>query len=515
MPAPTYQRRPRRLVWRIAGLWMVVFALGLAVIGIVLALTHARAATMRLMAQAEALATRVASEARTQLDRDLRDVFRRIQLTNASLEAWASDGPAYIPSWIDALYVLDGNEILPLVSAPSRIPAPTQLIRERLGGTDAGAVLTSAGGTDFSIHTVDQGDLLLVSTDLIAEQDHRVTAVAQLNPKRLSTDLLGPLVPANAGLGVVDASRAGDPWQQPLSGPLRRWAIGPTEAFVREQRQAVIGQTVIYLGLTVLSFATLLIAMGFLVRLAKREVALAQLKANFVADVSHELKTPLALIRMFGETLQSGRVIDEAKRQEYYAIITRESNRLTNLINNILDFSRIEAGKKEYVLEPTDVGQVVRDTYNAYCPQLEHHQFEHHLTIEPNLPLVHAHPDAVSQAVLNLLSNAIKYSTDEKYVAIEVVRETRRDRHGVLISVHDRGIGIRPEDRARLSEGFFRSQDGRVRQAGGTGLGLALVRQMVEAHNGSFDAEPRLVKGSTFRIFLPAAERQTPAPAGQ
>jgi len=277
-----------------------------------------------------------------------------------------------------------------------------------------------------------------------------------------------------------------------------------SEAFVREQRGAVLRQTLAFLGPTVLSLGTLLVAMWALGKVVKREVALAEMKANFVADVSHELKTPLALIRMFGETLQSGRVLSEEKRQEYYSIIARESTRLTDLIENILDFARIEAGRKDYVLEPTDVGGVVRETYEAYSEHLEHNGFEHHISIEPSLPEVNADRGAITQAVINLINNAIKYSREERYLAIDVTSDTRRDRRGVLISVHDRGIGIRPEDRARLFEGFFRSADGRVRERGGTGLGLALVKHIVDGHGGSLDVESRLVRGSTFRIFLPA-----------
>jgi len=261
---------------------------------------------------------------------------------------------------------------------------------------------------------------------------------------------------------------------------------------------------------------TLLGGMWFMIRVARREMALAALKANFVADVSHELKTPLALIHMFAETLQSGRVASDEKRDEYYGIIMRESTRLTNLINNILDFARIEAGKKLYQFDTVDAAQVVRDTYAAYSAQLDACGFEHHLTIEEDLPPIYADRDAIAQTVLNLINNAVKYSPDEKHLVVQVTRDTRRGRHGVLISVHDRGMGIKPEDRQRLTEGFFRVSDSRVRGQGGTGLGLALVKHIVEEHHGALDIESRLVKGSAFRIFLPAAadmDVQSPTPA--
>ncbi len=290
-------------------------------------------------------------------------------------------------------------------------------------------------------------------------------------------------------------------------------ALQPDKAFVEEQRRTVVVLMLVYGGLTAAALATLLIVMWLLLRLVRRERALSELKANFVADVSHELKTPLALIRLFAETLQSGRVPSDEKRNEYYSVILRESTRLTNLINNILDFSRIDAGRKEYVLQPTDVADVVRETYDAYRPQLDHEGFEQHLTIGDPLPRVDADRDAISQVLVNLINNAIKYSRNERYLAIEVSADTRRGRRGVLLSVHDRGIGIRPEDRAHLTEGFFRAGDSRVREQGGTGLGLALVKNIVDAHHGSLDIETRLVKGSTFRVFLPAsAELALPKP---
>ncbi len=290
-----------------------------------------------------------------------------------------------------------------------------------------------------------------------------------------------------------------------IPNPTDKNALQPEKAFVEEQRRTVVVLMLVYGGLTAAALATLLFAMWLLLRLVRREMVLAELKANFVADVSHELKTPLALIRLYAETLQAGRVLTADKRHEYYSVILRESTRLTNLINNILDFSRIDAGRKEYVLQPTDVADVVRETYEAYRPQLEHERFEHHLAVVDPLPRVDADRDAISQVLVNLINNAIKYSPQDRFLAIEVTADTRRGRRGVLLSVHDRGIGIRPEDRAHLTEGFFRAGDPRVREQGGTGLGLALVKHIVDAHHGSLDIETRLVKGSTFRVFLPAS----------
>jgi len=296
---------------------------------------------------------------------------------------------------------------------------------------------------------------------------------------------------------------ASEPLLPPGERPER---FKPTQDFLHTREQTIITHTLLYVGLTVASLVTLLLGMWMLLRLVRREMALAELKANFVADVSHELKTPLALIRLFAETLQSDRVPTDEKRREYLSVILRESTRLTNLINNILDFARIDAGRKEYQLQPTDVAAVVRDAYETYRPQLDHEGFEHRLVVAEPLPRVDADSDAIAQILVNLINNAIKYSGDEKSLTIELTPDTRRGRRGVLISVHDRGIGIRPEDRAHLTEGFFRAGDPRVREQSGTGLGLALVKYIVDSHRGSLDIETRLVKGSTFRVFLPATD---------
>ncbi len=288
---------------------------------------------------------------------------------------------------------------------------------------------------------------------------------------------------------------------RPLAPPF--WLV-PTKDFASLQESVVKRQVFLFIVATVLAVVALIVVVWVMWRVLKREIALSKMKQAFVADVSHELKTPLALIRLFGESLSSGRVPTEEKRQEYYEIITRESTRLTHLINNILDFARIDASKKRYTLVRADIANLIRETYEAYQVQLDHDGFEHQLVIADDLPEIYCDPDAVSQAVINLINNAMKYTDpQDKFLGIDLSRETRRGRHGVLISVSDRGIGIKPEDRNHLFTGFYRADDERVRKRRGAGLGLALVKHIVDAHNGLVDVESRLVKGSTFRIFLP------------
>ncbi len=231
----------------------------------------------------------------------------------------------------------------------------------------------------------------------------------------------------------------------------------------------------------------------------RRELHLSQLKSDFVANVSHELKTPLALIRLFAETLELGRVPSEDKARQYYRVINKESQRLTQLINNILDFSRIEAGRKEYRFAPTDVGRIVSEVIEAYRFQIEQQGFTLEVNVADDLPEVNADKEALAQALLNLVNNAIKYSRDEKYLRLDV----RRDGERLLLSVTDRGIGVAKGEQKKIFEKFYRAENSLVHETKGSGLGLALVQHIMEAHGGSVEVESAPGKGSTFTLVLP------------
>lgn len=515
MNRPPSRTVQRRLTWRIAGFWMVLLALGLAVLGMILAVQQMQSLSAILMSQSQRRALDIAANARRHLHqmldlalRDAGDQVAKGESVWMLAKNWRR--PASWPDWLDGLYYSSYLGLWSLQEHSADDQALRELVAARLATRSATPPdEATAQGAELLYDSIGQRPVVLACYPLDDPwSDRRAWLVAPFDLSRLKADLLEPLLSASDGLEIVPAGPVYGPWSQPLFSVLRFWVLKPTPAFLAEQRRTVIGQTLVYLGLTLLALITLLGAMGSLVRVARREMSLAELKANFVADVSHELKTPLAVIRLYADTLQSGRVVAEDKRQEYYGIIGRESERLSNLINNILDFARIDAGRKEFTLTPTDVGQVVRDTYDIFRAELDRQGFEHHLVVPEGLPRVDADRDAVSQVLLNLMSNAVKYSGEEKYLLIELGADTRRGGHGVLISVHDRGFGIRPEDRAYLFEGFFRAADVRVREQKGTGLGLALVKHIVEAHHGSIDVEARLVKGTTFRIFLPASTAQ-------
>jgi signal transduction histidine kinase len=245
----------------------------------------------------------------------------------------------------------------------------------------------------------------------------------------------------------------------------------------------------------------LVIAAGIVAtwRLVRRETEMARLKADFVANVSHDLKTPVSVIRMFGETLEMGRLPDEAARREYYRVITRESERLTHLIDNVLDFSRIESGRRAYTRVPTAVEPLVRETLEAFSYPLAQEGFKVKVHVAPDLPEVPIDADAVGQALGNLVDNAIKYSADRKALAIEA-----RVAEGMLaLTVTDEGIGIPREEQTRIFDKFYRVGRSETQGRRGSGVGLALVRHVADAHGGRVTVESRPGEGSRFTLWLP------------
>jgi signal transduction histidine kinase len=264
-------------------------------------------------------------------------------------------------------------------------------------------------------------------------------------------------------------------------------------------RDVVRRQVMMFTG----AFAVLLavIAVGIVLawRLLRRESEMAQLKSDFVANVSHDLKTPLSVIRMFGETLEMGRVSDEGRRREYYRVITRESERLSRLIDNVLDFSRIEGGRRRYERVPTAVEPLVRDTLEAFAYPLEQQGFKIGVTVASDLPEVPMDADAIGQALANLVDNAIKYAGEERAIAVDARREGDR----LALGVSDRGIGIPPAEHARIFEKFYRVGRSETQGRRGSGVGLALVRHIAEAHGGTVTVQSAPGQGSRFTIWLP------------
>jgi signal transduction histidine kinase len=243
----------------------------------------------------------------------------------------------------------------------------------------------------------------------------------------------------------------------------------------------------------------LLTGLFFTYRSVTKTMELAKLKSDIVSNVSHELRTPLALIRLYAETLELGRIPDDTKKLEYYRIVRKESERLTGLINNILDFSRIEAGRKEYDFRETDLPSLVRETLDSYHYQIEQNGFRYEERISNDLPPVRVDREAIARSLLNLVNNALKYSSDDKYLAVSLDRENG----SVKLDVIDHGIGIPRAEQNKIFDKFYRVCDPMCHDNKGSGLGLALVQHIVDAHGGKISVESSPGKGSKFTIRLP------------
>jgi signal transduction histidine kinase len=252
--------------------------------------------------------------------------------------------------------------------------------------------------------------------------------------------------------------------------------------------------------LSALLAAVLIGGIALTIRTTLKEMNLSAMKNEFVSNVSHELRTPLSSIRVFGEFMRRGRVEDQAKVREYGSYIETESRRLTQLINNILDFSRIESGRKVYTFEEADLEEILAGALATFTVRLRDKGFDvsYQGPDEP-LPEVEVDPNAIDRAVANLLDNAVKYSNDERSIEVTLGRTNGE----AVISVTDHGIGIPREEQERIFERFHRVSTGLVHDVKGSGLGLSLVRHIAEAHGGSASVVSEVGTGSTFTIHLP------------
>ena len=257
------------------------------------------------------------------------------------------------------------------------------------------------------------------------------------------------------------------------------------------------------MSLAILAFVTLLLLFGgwMTVRIVRRELEIARLRADFVSTVSHEFRSPLTGIRQLGGMLLDGRVPDPEKQRSYFRMIVQESDRLARLVENVLDFSRMEEGRREYRFEPFDPSPWLRALADDFAGEAGAGGVAVEAEIPEALPRVLADREALGSAVRNLLDNAVKYSPGAKRVWLAAAAEVGE----VTISVRDEGVGISEEDRKRVFDRFFRAGGEISRRVKGAGLGLSLVMRIVAAHGGTVDCRSRLGEGSTFTIRIPAA----------
>ncbi|MFC1766405.1 ATP-binding protein [Planctomycetota bacterium] len=282
-------------------------------------------------------------------------------------------------------------------------------------------------------------------------------------------------------------------------GNFPAWSLELYQQDPRLFKTLLASRRVIYLYMFILLAGILIFGLTLTIRIVNHELELGRLKSDFVSTVSHEFKSPLTSIRQLAEMLQAGRVPAEERRQQYYNVLLEQSERLSLLIDNILDFAQMEEGKRAFVFDRVDMGSLLEEVVASIQQRVQHEGFTIKAQLDTPLPCLQADRAAISQAVTNLIDNAVKYSTVAKEVTIRAYTD---DRH-LMIAVQDFGIGIRPEEMDRVFERFYRGGDELTRTVKGSGLGLTLVKQIVEAHHGSVQVESEPGHGSTFSVKLP------------
>jgi len=323
-------------------------------------------------------------------------------------------------------------------------------------------------------------------------------------PETYSSTRILTILDENGHPLVTPKQGGGRDWRSPfvsceISEILPRWEIAayltdPDSISARAQLMSVVMWTlVLILLVSIVSGGTLII------RASTQQLVLAQQKTTFVANVSHELKTPLTSIRMFAEMLKQKRQHKAEKREEYLGIMVSETERLAQLINNVLDFSKIEEGKKSYYFQELDIVSLAENILGSQRIRLQQKGFKADFATDIDQLQVKADEEAIRQVILNLLSNAEKYSEESK----EIVLEVTRSQNNALINIKDRGIGILPAQAKKIFDKFYRVDDRLTSRVKGTGLGLTIALKIAQDHGGNISYLPREGGGSIFQVSLP------------
>ncbi|MEW5849923.1 MAG: HAMP domain-containing sensor histidine kinase [Myxococcota bacterium] len=297
----------------------------------------------------------------------------------------------------------------------------------------------------------------------------------------------------------------------PLAAPLQGYHL--QAKLVGDDLLAAQVRTTAALYIMLLSVFYVLLILGVvLVSMSMyREVQLGRLKTDFVSHVSHELRTPLTSIRMFLETLLMDRVHDEKEKRECLEMCARETERLSGMIERVLDWAKIEAGKRPYTKRAALASDVVERAVTAFGTQALEAPYQLTKDIQSPDARIMVDVDALGDALLNLLHNAFKYTGTDKRIEVRVAAHGR----WVDLSVKDNGVGVLRTEHRRIFERFYRAEDLLTQRTHGSGLGLALAKRIVEAHGGKILLRSQKGVGSTFTLRLPRIPDQAPATAAQ
>jgi signal transduction histidine kinase len=366
--------------------------------------------------------------------------------------------------WTDARRV-EFFAILGFVVDPTHM---RQQLFAAIDGARLASVLARRGGTPLRLRVTDENGTAVYGGNAPLEDSGRVEFPMLFYPAdEIQSRLAARLEPR---LWTIEV--APPPGSTGTAGVLQRY--GPTAA----------------------SVLLMLVALALTVQAHRRSTELAAMQADFVAHVTHQLKTPLSLLSTATETLQMARIRSPERFEEYLSTIHAEAGRLSLLVQRVLEFSRIQQ-QRSYEFETVDLYPLVRETVGALANSTSHQQFTFEVEQDGSDPAVRADPAALEQILVNLLDNAVKYSDTLKHIVVRVT-STRRE---AIVEVIDRGIGIAPREQARIFDRFYRTPDSSHRP--GFGLGLPLVKELAHAHGGRVEVSSVHGRGSTFRVRLP------------
>jgi signal transduction histidine kinase len=277
------------------------------------------------------------------------------------------------------------------------------------------------------------------------------------------------------------------------------WSFIVVQTALKDLKSGALKENIFYGILAVAVIGLMCLGAFLIARDISRESETIRQKSEFVHNISHEIRTPLTLIRLYGETLQDKRNLPEETKREAYEIITGESERLSHLINNVLDFSRIERGKKEFNFQTGNLAGAVKETLESYRYQFKKEGFTIHEDLDADLPAMDFDREAVASLLINLLSNAMKFSPGKNEISVRLFQKE----NDAVLQVADQGIGISGKDLDKIFQRFYRSPNKVVSESQGSGLGLTIVKHVAEAHGGKVEVESEPGKGSVFSVILP------------
>jgi two-component system phosphate regulon sensor histidine kinase PhoR len=440
-------------------------------------------------------------------------------------ERWLPTAQRETPT-VRAILVLDeAHSVVAFASRAGGASAEEEAFRRLLVRHILGDIELSKEPIDQlrHLHKAYRGQSYLLSYWQRIADGHRYLVVAWHDIGRVVKDVLPTLFSeVSAGPGQSRVNVVDEDGRIIFGPPLRTgeftvgvrfpttlygWSLQVSPSKTEELATRVANQRLLELVMVMASCAVIVLGAIAILVVTERQRRVSALKSEFVANVSHELKTPLALVRMFSEMLQSGRVASAEKRQEYLDIIVSESERLSALIENVLDFAKVEKGRTPYELSLGDVGDAVARAANVYRYRAEREGVGLTVDVEDGLPAAKIDERAIQLAVINLIDNALKYAPGSDVIALRASRVGET----ILVRVVDKGPGVPKDEHDRIFERFVRGGATRARGDGarpvrGSGIGLALVRHIAEGHGGRAWVESEVGCGSTFVLEIPSAD---------